>query len=310
MTTISVIVPAYNAAGFLGATLDSVLQQTIDSWELVIVDDGSTDDTSELARSYAERDRRVRVITQSNAGVAAASNRGLIESDDRAPFVIFLDHDDAWTNDALENLLSALKNYPTAAGAYGLGSFMDNFGNPSEPGALEAWGRVRKKIRNGRLVNCTQKDPTALPAVAFHATIATMGVCLLRRAQLPQRPIFDPTLRFGSADMHLYLRLACRSHFVFVDRVIIRKRLHRASITSDYFRTMSSIGVAARMVAGLQATTPAQARVIRRCFRLSQLRFARDRGLESVRSYRHSYRLALREASRMAWHFLQAIRGI
>ncbi len=89
-SSVSVVVPAFNAARFLGATLDSLRSQTFREFETTVVDDGSTDQTSEVVRRYPE----VRLIRQQNAGVAAARNRGVRET--HSEWVAFLDSDDLW----------------------------------------------------------------------------------------------------------------------------------------------------------------------------------------------------------------------
>src|SRR5215469_3002523 len=81
---VSVIVPAYNAAVTLQRTLNSVLQQTRALWEVIVISDGSTDDTRTIAEEWARRDRRFRVLYQERSGVSAARNRGLREA--RYPF--------------------------------------------------------------------------------------------------------------------------------------------------------------------------------------------------------------------------------
>ncbi len=89
---VSIIIPAYNAADTLAHTLDSLLAQTIVNWETIIVDDGSSDGTSKIAESYAGRDMRFRLVSQDNAGVAAARNRGIALA--RFDWLLFLDSDD------------------------------------------------------------------------------------------------------------------------------------------------------------------------------------------------------------------------
>lgn len=98
--TISVIVPAYNNAAFLGETLDSLLAQTWQAWEAVVVDDGSKDNTRDILAAYCVKDSRIRCITQENAGVSAARNRGLSEA--AGDFVVFLDADDLYEPNALQ----------------------------------------------------------------------------------------------------------------------------------------------------------------------------------------------------------------
>ena len=98
--TISVIIPAYNSAPFLGETLDSLRAQTHKAWEAVVVDDGSTDNTREIIDAYSEKDSRIRCVSQKNAGVSAARNRGLEEA--AGDYVVFLDADDLYEPNALQ----------------------------------------------------------------------------------------------------------------------------------------------------------------------------------------------------------------
>src|ERR671916_3003782 len=96
---VSVVIPCYNQAHFLGEAIESVLSQTYEEFELIVVDDGSKDDTEELASSYAAEDARVRLIRQQNRGLAGARNRGLSESS--GEYVVFLDSDDRLLEEAL-----------------------------------------------------------------------------------------------------------------------------------------------------------------------------------------------------------------
>lgn len=108
MPTVTVIVPLYNKVSYVRRALDSVLAQTFDDFECVVVDDGSTDEGPEIVKSYS--DPRIRLVRQANAGPAAARNRGVKES--TAPWVAFLDADDEWLPDFLRMSIEALANHP------------------------------------------------------------------------------------------------------------------------------------------------------------------------------------------------------
>ena len=102
---VSVVVPTYNAAETLLETIESVRRQTLSAIELIVIDDGSTDDTSRLLGTV--HDPRLQVFSYPNAGIAAARNRGLERA--RGEFVSFIDADDLWTADKLELQLEALR---------------------------------------------------------------------------------------------------------------------------------------------------------------------------------------------------------
>ena len=104
---VSVVMPVYNARRWLHQAIDSVRAQTHEHWELLAVDDGSSDDSPDILADFAQRDSRIRVITQPNAGVAAARNRAM--ADARGDYVAFLDADDWWQPDKLERQLACLR---------------------------------------------------------------------------------------------------------------------------------------------------------------------------------------------------------
>ena len=114
MTKVSVIMPCYNAASFLEHGVASVLGQTFQDLELIVVDDGSTDESSEILRRVD--DPRLKMVFQRNMGVSSARNRGLAEA--RGEFVAFLDADDTWHPDFLGKLAAALDANPEAVLAY------------------------------------------------------------------------------------------------------------------------------------------------------------------------------------------------
>lgn len=101
---VSVITPAYNCAEYIDECIESVLNQTYQNWEMLIVNDKSTDNTQSIVESYAKKDHRIKLFNQEkNAGAAAARNKALELSQGR--FVAFLDSDDAWKPNKLERQL-------------------------------------------------------------------------------------------------------------------------------------------------------------------------------------------------------------
>jgi glycosyltransferase involved in cell wall biosynthesis len=103
---VSVILPVFNGAEFVGCALESVLLQTYRNLEIVVVNDGSTDQSEAILQACAARDVRVRIITQSNAGVAGARNRAIAES--TGEFIAPIDADDLWSPDKIARQLTCM----------------------------------------------------------------------------------------------------------------------------------------------------------------------------------------------------------
>lgn len=107
---VSVLMPAYNAARYVGEAIDSVLSQTLSDFELLAIDDGSTDDTPRILREYAARDPRVRVLTLPNGGIGAALNAGLAQS--RGAFIARMDSDDVCLPERFKKQVDFLQAHP------------------------------------------------------------------------------------------------------------------------------------------------------------------------------------------------------
>ena len=120
---VSVIVPAYNAEPFLARTLRSALGQTYVALEIIVIDDGSTDSTAAVARAFAQGDKRVRVISVPNGGVAKARNIGISEA--AGEIVAFLDADDLWHPTKLEHQMAAMDEMKDCAAVYVLSRDID-----------------------------------------------------------------------------------------------------------------------------------------------------------------------------------------
>ena len=128
---ISVIIPVYNVEKYLPACLDSVIRQSYTSLELILVDDGSSDRSLEICRSYAERDDRIRVIRRDNGGASAARNTGLDHAS--GEYVSFVDSDDILFPDALEKLYQMVLREKTALAVGGILEWYKNRMRPITP---------------------------------------------------------------------------------------------------------------------------------------------------------------------------------
>lgn len=213
MPRVSVVIASYNSADFLEAAVRSVLAQTIDDLEVVVVDDGSTDDTPAMAEELCE-DPRLKWIRQDNGGQANAKNRGIRESS--APIVGFCDADDAWHPRKLELQLPYF-NGPQVGVVYSREQrFMDG---PE--------GRV--------LVNGSTERPHSgrITEALFVENFVPFGTALVRRPCFEACGGFDESLRMG-IDWQLWLRISLEHEFRFVDEVTYFYRVWEGQMSHDW----------------------------------------------------------------------------
>jgi glycosyltransferase involved in cell wall biosynthesis len=207
---ISVIMPTYNRAGYLGESIRSVLDQTFSDFELIIVDDGSTDQTETMVRSF--RDRRIRYRRQSHRGISAARNTAIRSA--CGLYVAHLDSDDIW----LPNLL-----------AVEVAAFCD-------PGIGVVYGRAQAMDPTGRLLPIIVGIPQRYPEDSFlsllYTNVTAAIVVLVRRSCFEQVGFFDESM-ITAGDWDMWIRLSRRYRFFFVDEVLARFRLHSGRINSS-----------------------------------------------------------------------------
>lgn len=108
----SVVIPLYNKETSIKRTITSVLNQTFKDFEIIVVNDGSIDESPKIVAEMAKSDRRIKLISQENKGVSVARNRGVKES--TQPYIAFLDGDDEWLSVYLESIFTIVKKYPKA----------------------------------------------------------------------------------------------------------------------------------------------------------------------------------------------------
>lgn len=191
---ISVITPAYNVEFYITETIKSVLAQTFTDFEYLIIDDGSTDNTRAIANSFADRDSRIRVISQINRGCAGARNTGVENA--RGDYISFIDGDDLWHHDKLKIQLEQIQSLPERVGAvFCWSELIDENGRSMGKKQMPAIGNYDFD----RLLpaNCPQGN----------------GSCLLIRKQcFEEAGLFDETIS-GPDDFEMWLRIASKSQY-------------------------------------------------------------------------------------------------
>lgn len=190
--SISVIIPAYNAASFVARALQSVLAQTRSADEIIVVDDGSQDKTADLVRTFGER---VRLIRQSNAGVSAARNAGIAAA--AGDWIAFLDADDEWLPDKLRLQTEHLQRNPDIQWTYG------NFHQPDASGRLKPAHALAaaQAVLSGREVFNDYFQAYLCHAYAWTSTL------LVHRAVFDAAGLFEPGMK-RAQDNDLWYRIA------------------------------------------------------------------------------------------------------
>jgi len=210
MPLVSVVIPVYISERFLRESLESVFAQTFQDYEVVCVDDGSTDGSCALLKQYGAR---VRVIQQANAGQSAARNAGVQEA--TGAFVAFLDQDDRWYPSKLAQQVSVLNAEPDVALVHCNYDRLDGDGRVLVAGAALAEQASALASPLGRLIGEALVFPSAM---------------LLRRDVFQRVGGFDPELR-GFEDFDLIARLKQQGRFVLLNESGMAYRLHAGGFT-------------------------------------------------------------------------------
>ncbi len=197
---VSVVIPTYNRAGVICRTIDNVLAQTYKEIELIVVDDGSTDDTQAKLCKYG---KQIRVITQSNAGPSAARNRGIEAS--RGEFIGLQDSDDLWMKSKLERQVCLLQRAGTAVVCCLCNANLHYTDRPQTTAFRAAW--LFPTYEEGVWTNVAEVFATRF--VWFCQT------SLIRRGTLERIGGFDETLKYHE-DYELPLRLALEGPWAFI----------------------------------------------------------------------------------------------
>lgn len=209
---VSIVMPCYNAAAHLPASVGSVLAQTFADWELIAVDDGSRDGTLAWLQAQAQTDRRIRPLSQPNRGVSTARNTGLAAA--RGRYIAFLDADDTWAADFLKKMLAALLPRDDAVLAYCGWQNLGLPGGRGDPFVPPDYETADK----GETLFAGCRWPIHAALVKRDAVLAANG--------------FDPALK-NAEDYALWMRVATSAPIVRVAEVLAYYHFHGNGQASD-----------------------------------------------------------------------------
>ena len=208
MPRVSVVIPTYNRRDYVQAAIDSVLAQTVTDYEVIVVDDGSTDRTGDaLSARYGER---IRYVWQKNQGESRARNKGIDLA--RGEYVAFLDSDDLWLPQKLARQVTVLEAKPDMVLVFA------SFGEIDERGAPLANPLPEERIR----------VDLELPSLCLHNMVGSPSNVMVRTEALKQVGGFDAAIQYGE-DRELWLRLRLQGPFAYIDEPLASIRHHAGS---------------------------------------------------------------------------------
>jgi glycosyltransferase involved in cell wall biosynthesis len=209
---VSVIIPTYNRAHLIGKTLDSVFAQTYQNFEIIVVDDGSTDNTVEVLRPLAETEK-LKYIRQNNQGASLARNRGIKEA--RGSYIAFLDSDDLFEPAKLELQINHYREMPELGLVHsGFTKFSDSVDDLGYRDTSWFSGEIYPQI------------------LWYWTTLMAMDTVIVARHVFDSVGLFDSTLIHGE-DLDMWRRIARRYSFGFINRSLARVRIHEGNISRE-----------------------------------------------------------------------------
>jgi glycosyltransferase involved in cell wall biosynthesis len=234
MKKVSIIIPIYSAEKYVAATIQSVLEQTYQLFELLLIDDGTPDKSIEICQQFTA-DPRVRIIRQENRGVSAARNNGIRHA--RGEYIAFLDADDLWVPEKLEKHVKHLDNSPTVGVSFSYSEFIDEAG------------------RSLGIYNATEYK-TVTPASILCRNPIGNGSCIVLRSEVfaairfqqnlhgtTEDVYFDEEPRIqASEDAECWLRIAVQTNWKFevIPECLTLYRLHPEGNSAKLQRKLSS----------------------------------------------------------------------
>lgn len=210
LPAVSIVIPTYRHRDYIGAALDSVFAQSFQDFEVIVINDGSPDDTTAVLQPWIQAGR-IRYYEQPNAGQSATRNRGIQLA--RGEFLALLDDDDLWPTDKLAWQVDCLRRHPQAVACYG---FAQTFGldeNYRLPATAGPQGAVTTELLRG--------NPISSP-----------GQVLLRAQVVREQGGFDAAIQ-GTEDWELWIRLSRRGDFVYEDRCSLLYRLQSQNASQN-----------------------------------------------------------------------------
>jgi len=215
---VSVIIPTYNREDFLAEAIQSVLDQTFRDLKIIVIDDGSTDNTREVVDSF--KDPRIKYIYQENQGVCIARNTAVNNSN--SEYIAFLDSDDVLLKEAIEKEVHVLDEYPEAGLGYGQAYLIDT------------GGRVFGLYKHYLKYSCIRTGSDVIKEFLIHGYSIPSPTIMTRRSCLNEVGLYSPDFHHGSEDFDLMVRLCKNYTVVYIAEPLAKYRVHATNQSSGH----------------------------------------------------------------------------
>ena len=257
---ISIIIPTYNRVQYVTRAIAAIQEQAFTDWELIVVDDGSSDGTAEVLPSLAALDARIQYVRQANAGVSVARNTGMAVMNPDSRYIMFHDDDDWLTEDGLTRLSALAAAFPDAPAVAGLPLHCDDNGYSTDTLAT-CYGAKRIAVGdNGLSENVPFGAPETFASMVVWCGIATPALALIRRDAFAKTAGFVTRCQ-PSEDWLLWLDLTRQGDIPRTGTFTLNKRVHPGAVTQNG-KVMAAGEPAVRLEVLLLADITAQHRLI------------------------------------------------
>ena len=219
---VSVIIPCYNGEKFIGEAIESVLNQTYKNWELIIVNDGSIDNSKKIIDNYLS-DKRIKYIkSKNNKGIPVTRNIGIKSS--KGKYIAFLDQDDIWMKKKIEKQLNLFSKKNEKLGLI----FGDILNINSEGKKIK---EIKPQISNNNIMEILKSNKIEIMRTLYLRDYIPFITVMVNKAVFAKIGLLDESLLGGADDYEFCLRLAGNYKIIYMNEILAKKRVHKGNFS-------------------------------------------------------------------------------
>ncbi len=223
---VDIVVPAFNAEKYIKQTLESILQQTYENYNIYIINDGSTDNTNSVIQKF--NSNNIFIVDQNNSGPSKSRNNGYRNG--KGKYVVFLDSDDLWSPEFLERTVKFLEQHEN------IGYVFTEFSTFNTSGTIrERWSQEDGRVFEIPALNSADREKIFSRKIWSDLLVGSfvpMGGALLRRESVDDTGLFDESLT-NAEDREFFIRLSYEYDSAFIDECLFHYRIHENSLSRN-----------------------------------------------------------------------------